>query len=74
MAAGEELFANMLFPTASELEQMLQASDNWTLGCVHTVCVGTSVDECLICTLTSHMCVHLMCTCASVYVTMCVRA
>lgn len=28
VVAGEELFANVLVPTASELEQMLQASDS----------------------------------------------
>lgn len=45
-AAGYSIFAivqwrlernywpTRFFPTASELEQMLQASDNWTLGCV----------------------------------------
>lgn len=43
MAAGGELFANALVPTASELEQMLQASDNWTLGvCIQYVGVNVS--------------------------------
>lgn len=57
-----ELFANALVPTASELEQMLQASDNWTLGvCIQYVGVNVSyVQYMTVCCIYSYVHVYSM--------------